>query len=72
MEFEANAILDSEPHRSGCMENLTVFSGTLSVTADGVSETIGKGDTIRYVADRPHSIQAKNKKARAVLIVTGS
>ena len=72
LEFEANAILDSESHRSGCMENLTVFSGTLDITADGVTETIGKGDTIRYVADRPHSIQAKNRKARAVLIVTGS
>ena len=72
LEFEANATLDSEPHRSGCIENLTVFSGSLIVTADGVSEAISKGDTVRYIADRPHSIQAKSKEARAVLIVTGS
>ncbi len=72
LEFEANASLNSEPHRSGCMENLTVISGTLEVTTDGVTEIISKGDTIRYVADRPHSIQAKKRKARAILIVTGS
>lgn len=72
LEFETNAMLASEPHRSGCIENLTVFAGTLIVTTDGVSETINKGDTVRYLADRPHSIKAKNKKARAVLIVTGS
>ena len=68
LEFDANALLASESHRSGCIENLTVFSGTLI----GVSETLNKGDTVRYFADRSHSIKAKNKKARAVLIVTGS
>ena len=72
LEFESNGILDSDAHRAGCIENLTVFSGSLIVTSDGVSEAINKGDTVRYVADRPHSIQAKNRKARAVLIVTGS
>lgn len=72
LEFESNAILASEAHRSGCMENLTVFSGRLVVTTEGVSEVVSKGDTVRYVADRPHSIQAKNKKSRAILIVTGS
>ena len=72
LEFEPNASLDSDPHRSGCMENLTVFSGSLTVTTDGVSETLNRGDTVRYVADRPHSIQSKSKKSRAVLIVTGA
>lgn len=72
LEFEANACLDSEPHRSGCMENLTVLSGSLVVASDGVTEVINKGDTVRYVADRPHSIQAKSRKARAILIVSGS
>ena len=72
LEFEPKAILDSNAHRAGCIENLTVFSGTLGVTTDGVSETLSKGDTIRYVADKAHSIQAKNKKSRAVLIVTGA
>lgn len=72
LEFDSNGLLDSEPHRSGCVENLTVFSGKLVVTSDGVAETVQKGDTIRYVADRSHSIQAKTRVARALLIVTGS
>jgi len=72
LEFESDAVLDSEPHRSGCMENLTVIIGSLIVTTDGITEVVNKGDTVRYVADRPHSIQAKKKKARAILIVTGS
>ncbi len=72
LEFDANAILDSEPHRKGCLENLTVLSGALIVTTDSVSEAVNNGDTVRYVADRPHSIQAKGRKARALLVVTGS
>lgn len=72
LEFDKKGILDSEPHRSGCVENLTVFSGELIVTSDGVSEIVGPGDTVRYVADRPHSIQAKDKKSRAVLVVNGA
>lgn len=72
LEFSASGLLESEAHRSGCVENLTVFSGKLIVTSDGVTETIEKGDTIRYVADRPHSIKAKGRAGRAILIVTGS
>lgn len=72
LEFVAGALLDSEPHRSGCVENLTVITGSLVVTSDGVAEVVNKGDTVRYIADRPHSIQAKKRKARAILIVTGS
>ncbi|MGI9386403.1 MAG: helix-turn-helix domain-containing protein [Methyloligellaceae bacterium] len=72
LEFDADGILDSDPHRAGCVENLTVFDGKLLVTTDGVSATVGSGDTVRYVADRPHSIAAQSKAARAVLIVEGA
>lgn len=72
LEFEANGILESDPHRSGCVENLAVFSGELIATSDRAKETLGAGDTIRYAADRPHSIQAKDRPARAILIVEGS
>lgn len=72
LEFDANGALHSEAHRAGCMENLTVFSGTLVITSNDKSEVVNRGDTIRYIADKPHSIEAKNKKARAVLIVTGA
>lgn len=72
LEFDRGGLLSSEPHRSGCIENLTVISGELSITTDGVSETIGVGDTVRYVADRPHSIKAASEESRAILIVVGA
>ena len=72
LEFNANAMLDSGPHRAGCLENLTVFKGELLVTSDGVSQVVKNGETVRYVADRDHSIHAPKRASRAVLIVTGS
>lgn len=72
LEFGPNGLLDSDPHRSGCVENLTVFEGEILVTSDGIEETVRSGDTVRYVADRPHSIRAISAKARAILIVSGS
>lgn len=72
LEFEANGILTSEPHRAGCVENLAVFSGELTITADGVSEVVHPGDTVRYVADRSHSIQSTGLASRAILIVEGA
>ncbi|WP_298262183.1 XRE family transcriptional regulator [uncultured Litoreibacter sp.] len=72
LQFEAHGTLESEPHSRGCLENLTVFSGELIVTTDGVSETLGAGDTVRYAADRPHSIVASGHQSRAILIVHGS
>ena len=72
LEFDANAVLASDPHSVGCLENLTVISGMLEVTSDNETEVIKSGDTLRYAADRSHAIRAKGKKARAILVVTGS
>ncbi|MFK8036435.1 MAG: helix-turn-helix domain-containing protein [Hyphomicrobiales bacterium] len=72
LEFDKGGLLSSEPHRSGCMENLTVISGELLVTTDGISEAVSIGDTVRYVADRPHSIEAASQASRAILIVVGA
>ena len=72
LQFKLDGRLESEPHSAGCVESLTVFDGELIVTTDGVSETVQRGDTIRYLADKPHSIIANNTQSRAVLIVKGS
>lgn len=72
LEFDKGGVLSSQPHRSGCIENLTVIAGELSVTTDGVSETVGVGDIVRYAADRPHSIEAASEASRAILIVVGA
>lgn len=72
LEFAANGILESAPHRAGCVENLAVISGELVITSDTANEILEAGDTIQYAADRPHSIQAKEQSARAILIVEGA
>ncbi len=68
ISFEKNGLLDSSAHRSGCIEHLTVYSGSITVTSDGHSAELNAGDTARYKADQEHSIRAK-KKSRIVLIV---
>lgn len=68
LRFEAGGHLTSDPHRSGCVELLTVLDGALDVTSGSATEHVGSGDTIRYRADVPHRISAP-VKARALLVV---
>ncbi len=68
ISFEKGGLLDSEPHRDGSVEHLTVYSGAVRVTSDGSAVDLSAGDTARYRTDRPHSIVA-SKKSRIVLIV---
>jgi len=72
LEFDPNAILDSGSHRNGCLENLTVIKGELLVTSDGETQLVKNGETVRYAADRKHSIKASKRASRGILIVTGS
>ena len=66
--FEKGALLDSAPHKKGCIEHLTALEGELIVTSDGQQVKLSAGDTVRYVADKEHSIAAEGA-ARALLIV---
>jgi transcriptional regulator with XRE-family HTH domain len=68
LRFATGGMLDSQPHRRGAREHLTVIDGDLIVTSGGVSENIGQGDTARYAADVPHSIRS-DRPARAFLVV---
>lgn len=68
IQFNKNAILDSAPHKAGCEEHLTVLTGTVVVRSDQEQTTADIGDTLRYRADRDHSIQAQGE-ARVLLIV---
>jgi transcriptional regulator with XRE-family HTH domain len=70
--FSETAKLVSEPHSPGCREHLTVLEGSLRVTSGAESQTLRAGDTARYFADRPHSIEAVDGAARAILIVQNS
>jgi transcriptional regulator with XRE-family HTH domain len=54
---EAGGILESSPHPHGSVENLTVLSGQLEVNVGNETWTAHTGETLRYLADRPHSIR---------------
>ncbi|MEG9862706.1 MAG: helix-turn-helix transcriptional regulator [Parvularculales bacterium] len=72
LNFEEGGVLESKPHRHGCLENLTVITGTITIITDGVTEVARVGDMVRYFADRPHSLSSPDEKSCAILIVTGS
>lgn len=48
--------LISSPHPAGSVENLTMLAGELEVRVEGERWTAKTGETLRYHADRPHSI----------------
>lgn len=68
IEFKADALLDSAPHKAGCEEHLTVLTGSVLVRSDQEETQAEVGDTLRYRADRDHAIEAKSD-ARVLLIV---
>ena len=69
IKFEKSGRLDSEPHSRGCIEHLTVLSGELKVSIDGVTSQIQSGGVARYPADVPHCIEnCGNGPARALLV----
>lgn len=47
--------LQAEPHLTGTEEYITVFSGNVEITASEQRFTLAKGDSIRFLADVPHS-----------------
>ncbi|MEO9683351.1 MAG: XRE family transcriptional regulator [Tateyamaria sp.] len=68
LRFNEGGVLDSQPHRRGAREHLTVIDGKLTVTSNGTSQKMGQGDTARYAADVAHSIEA-SRPSRAFLVV---
>jgi len=47
--------LQAEPHLAGTEEYITVFSGKVEIVAAEQIFTLNKGDSIRFLADVPHS-----------------
>jgi len=50
-------LLESSPHPEGSVENLTVLSGEVAVNVEGERWIAKAGETLRYKADRAHSIE---------------
>lgn len=66
---EVGGILDSEAHATGTYEHLSCLSGTLQVKVGSLTATAHAGDTLRYRADQPHSIQNMGDEPATGLLV---
>ncbi|MDO6730662.1 XRE family transcriptional regulator [Marinovum sp. 2_MG-2023] len=70
--FDAGGRLDSQAHKRGTVETLSVISGRLEVTSGEAIARLEPGDSARYAADLPHRIRALDGDAKAFLIVQDS
>ncbi len=70
--FEEGGFLNSQPHSTGALEQLTVMEGSVRVVSGGASSELMTGDTARYAADVAHDIIALDGRARVFLIVKAS
>lgn len=57
IELDPKSSLEAEPHPEGVQEFVTVFDGSLTVTAGGEVISLGCGQAARFRADRPHTYQ---------------
>lgn len=55
--IEKNGSLDAQPHLKGAEEYITVFAGTVKITVAEQEYELGKGDSIRFLADVCHRYQ---------------
>lgn len=70
VQAEPGAVLDSDPHQRGSVENLSVVSGVFEVEVAGVIETARAGESLRYRCDRAHSIRCVSEEpGRAIMVV---
>lgn len=68
-EAEVGGVLESEPHPAGSVENLTVLSGTITITVGDEQFLVLPGETARYRADRPHRIANTGAGTASALMV---
>ena len=62
--------LDSQAHVPGTYEHFTCQSGKVTVVSGNQQANASPGDTLRYHADRPHSItNIAKKESRGILLV---
>jgi XRE family transcriptional regulator, regulator of sulfur utilization len=55
LELDSEGHLEAEAHPSGTQEFLTVFAGAVTVTVNGADIVIASGDSLRFMADTPHT-----------------
>ncbi|MFG6431349.1 helix-turn-helix domain-containing protein [Roseateles sp. LYH14W] len=69
LSVQAGGLLDSHAHEPGSREHLSVLTGSLEVTAQGVTSRLKAGETARYAVDGPHAIRNVGKSAATALLV---
>jgi quercetin dioxygenase-like cupin family protein len=70
-ELAAGESHDSPDHAPGCRELIHVLAGTLTLTVDGTPYVVEAGQSIEYLADRPHSYRnADRSVCRLEMMVT--
>ena len=69
LEAEPGGALESEPHPSGSIENLTMLSGAVSITVGEEQFRLSAGETARYSGDRPHRITNEGDVLATALMV---
>lgn len=62
IEILPGGFLQAEAHPAGTREYLTVFSGTLIIHVCDEEYQVEAGDSIRFVADKPHSYSNPGKE----------
>ncbi len=68
--FESGGRLDSDAHAKGTFEHLHCIEGRLEIVIGNDVLAVAAGETLRYFADRPHSIYtAGDTPARAFLVI---
>lgn len=55
LELDKDSYWESEPHLKGTTEFITIFAGSIEISADGQRFTVDKGESIRFRADTVHS-----------------
>jgi XRE family transcriptional regulator, regulator of sulfur utilization len=70
VQAEPGAVLDSDAHQRGSVENLSVIRGAFEVEVGGVTEVARAGESLRYRCDRQHIIRCVgDEPGHAMMVV---
>lgn len=62
IHIKAGGFLNAQPHLTGTEEYITVFSGQAEITVGEEAFLLDMGDSIRFMADVPHSYRNMGDK----------
>ncbi len=72
LRFDEGGRLDSQPHKRGTIEILSVINGSVEIVAGEAKARLDRGDSGRYPADVGHLIRAVDGTAKVFLVVQDS